>query len=92
MPARVVVQQHLAPRARRPGSASTMSTVPRATTRAAVTTPSRSTSRDERHLPSPRGGDLAGEVGPDARGDALAQVLSSFFFAAGKSTLLRISR
>ena len=48
--------------------------------------------RHERDLPAPRRGDLRGEVGPDARGDPLAHVLSSFFFAAGKRTLLRISR
>ncbi len=40
--ARVVVQQHLAP-LRRPREGRTMSTVPRATVRAPVTTPSRST-------------------------------------------------
>ncbi len=48
--------------------------------------------RHERDLPAPRRGDLRGEVGPDARGDPLAHVLSSFFFAAGNRTLLRISR
>ena len=48
--------------------------------------------RHERDFPAPRRGDLRGEVGPDARGDPLAHVLSSFFFAAGKRTLLRISR
>ena len=46
----------------------------------------------EADLPATRQRDLVREVGPDARGDALAQVFSSFFFAAGKSTLFRISR
>ncbi len=69
-----------------------MSTVPRATTRAAGDDAVAIHLRDEGHLTSPRCGDLAGEEGPDTRGDALAQVLSSFFFAAGNSTLLRINR
>ena len=61
----------------------------------------------EGHLAASRGGDLTREVGPDpgmrlrgapwdagraASRSAQAQVFSSFFFAAGKSTLLRISR
>ena len=54
--------------------------------------------RHERHFAPPGGRDLAGEVSPDAGGDPLGltrahgQVLSSFFFAAGNSTLFRISR
>ena len=80
----------LAPR--RPGSARTASTVPRAATRAPVMTPSRSTWATEGHLPAPRGGDFAREIGPDTRGYTLAQVFSSFFLAAGKRTLFKISR
>ena len=80
----------------RPGSASTMSTVPRATHARRGDDAVAIHVRDEGDFAAARGGDLGREVGPDARGDALRrrwrQVFSSFFFAAGKSTLLRISR
>ena len=69
-----------------------MSAVPRATTRAPLTTPSRSTAATKQTSRPPAAAISLGEVGPDTGGDALAQVFSSFFFAAGKRTLLRISR
>jgi hypothetical protein len=46
----------------------------------------------EGNFPATSAGDLPGKVCPDTGGDSLAQVFSSFFFAAGKRTLFRISR
>jgi hypothetical protein len=47
---------------------------------------------DERDFTPACRRDFGGEEGANARGDAIGQVFSSFFLAAGKSTLLRISR
>jgi hypothetical protein len=47
---------------------------------------------EKRNLSASGRGDLAGEVGPNAGRQTVDHVFSSFFFAAGKSTLLRISR
>ncbi len=69
-----------------------MSTVPRASARAPVTTPSRSTVATKDTSRPPAAAISLREESPDPRGDPFAHVLSSFFFAAGNSTLLRIRR
>ncbi len=96
--ARMVVEQHLAPLRDSGQRQHHVDGAAGDRARAATTTPSRSTCATNDTSRPPAAAISPAQVSPHAGGDPLGltrahgQVLSSFFLAAGNSTLLRISR